>query len=78
MFLKPFWLWTPYLLQKTIEKCQYNVLQISGFFRSVSTGDPLYAEAAFGTSCTDDMDCSGKRTAPALPESRASEDYPPN
>jgi hypothetical protein len=37
MFLKPFWLWTPYRLPKTIEKCQYNVLQISGFFRSVTT-----------------------------------------
>src|SRR4051794_21548760 len=25
--LSLFWLWTPSLLQKTIEKCQYNVLQ---------------------------------------------------
>src|SRR4051794_33024870 len=45
--LSLFWLWTPYLLQKTIKKCQYN-LQVSGF-----SGDPPHAEAARHNSIGD-------------------------
>jgi hypothetical protein len=65
--LSRFWIWTPYRLQKTIGKSQYNVLQSSGFF-----GESVPRRNCGGTIRTHNVDCSESALPLCSRESRVS------